>query len=63
MNFPSGENHYERQMTFEQATEIRRLWHEGVPQTELAKRFNKIPNMISKIVNGKRWLKPRGTVY
>ncbi len=54
-NFPAGDLHYPKRMTFEQATEIRRLWKEGVPQTVLSKQFQRKPNTISKIVNGKLW--------
>jgi hypothetical protein len=54
-HFPAGDEHYPTRLKFEQVCEIRKLWESGVPQTELAKRFNRKPNTISKIVNRKRW--------
>ncbi len=53
---PRGEQHYKTKLNIDQVKEIRRLWSEGVPQTELALRFSRKPNTISKIVNRKRWL-------
>jgi hypothetical protein len=55
-NQPSGDAHYQRKLTRDDVETIRTLWSQGVPQTELAKRYSRKTNTISKIVNRKRWL-------
>ncbi len=44
-----------KRLSYQQVLKIRSLWKQGVRQVILAKRFDRQPNTICKIVNGKRW--------
>lgn len=51
----SGERNFNNKLSEIQVREIFFLSHQGVTQTDLAKRFGVVPQTISKIKTGLRW--------
>jgi hypothetical protein len=54
-SFPSGSDHYRTRLRFEDACEIRRLRLSGMSVNDIAERYGRKPNTISKIIHHKRW--------